>query len=141
MKNDVLFRYKEQFDKNGYFVFKNFLTKDFVSKLIDEINNASGTVKYFDNLNNLRRIEKLYDKGTNLINLNEIADACKPGIIKIFALPTISENGYSSLKISSSATSGCISPSYLKSTFFLSKISTAPLTFEVLSVVGWPNVE
>ena len=71
MKNDVLFRYKEQFDKNGYFVFKNFLTKDFVSKLIDEINNASGTVKYFDNLNNLRRIEKLYDKGMNLVNLNE----------------------------------------------------------------------
>ena len=63
--------YKKKFDNEGYFVFKNFLSKDFVSKLIDEINNASGTVKYFDNSNNLRRIEKLYDKGTNLIDLNE----------------------------------------------------------------------
>ena len=29
----------------------------------------------------------------DLISLNEIADACSPGIIKIFAFPTISENG------------------------------------------------
>lgn len=62
--------YKKEFDINGYFVFRNFLSKDFVLKLIDDINNASGTEKYFDNTNNLRRVEKLFNKGENLIYLN-----------------------------------------------------------------------
>ena len=44
---------------------------------------------------------------------------------------------YSSLR----ATSGCISPSNLKSTFFFFKISTASLICFVLLVIGWPKVE
>ncbi|SVD86804.1 uncharacterized protein METZ01_LOCUS439658, partial [marine metagenome] len=43
------------------------------------------------------------------------------------ALPTISEKGYSSAYSLFSATSGCISPSNLKSTFFFFNISTASL--------------
>lgn len=62
---------KKKFDIDGYFIFKKFLSKDFIIKLLDEINNASNTIRYSDNLNNLRRIEKLYDKGTNLIDLNK----------------------------------------------------------------------
>ena len=62
--------YKKKFDKYGYFIFKNFLSKIFVLKLIDDINKASYTEKYFDNTNKLRRIEKIYDKGKNLIDLN-----------------------------------------------------------------------
>ena len=63
--------YKKKFDIYGYFIFKDFLSKDFVSKLIDDINKASDIEKYFDNTNNLRRIEKIYDKGKNLIDLND----------------------------------------------------------------------
>ena len=44
---------------------------------------------------------------------------------------------YSSLR----ATSGCISPSNLKSTFIFFKISTASLICLVRLVMGWPNVE
>ena len=62
---------KKKFDNDGYFVFKNFLSKDFIVKLIEEINNAPNTVRYTDNSNNLRRLEKLYDKGKNLIDLNK----------------------------------------------------------------------
>ena len=62
--------HKKNFDINGYFIFKNFLSKDVVSKLIYEINTASDIEKYFDKTNNLRRIEKLYNKGKNLIYLN-----------------------------------------------------------------------
>ena len=62
---------KKKFDNEGYFVLKNFINKDFISHLIDEINNSPNTVKYFDNLKNLRRIEKLYNKGQYLISMNE----------------------------------------------------------------------
>ena len=63
--------YKQKFDNDGYFIFKNFVKSDFISQIINEINNSQNTNKYFDNLNNLRRIEKLYDKGEYLLNLNE----------------------------------------------------------------------
>ena len=62
---------KKKFDNDGYFVFKNFLSNDFIVKLIEEINIAPNTVRYSDNSNNLRRLEKLYDKGKNLIDLNK----------------------------------------------------------------------
>ena len=68
--NKSFLELKKKFDKDGYFVFKNFLSKDFISSLIEEIHNAPNTVKYSDNSNNLRRIEKLYNKGKNLIDLN-----------------------------------------------------------------------
>ena len=70
MKIDFLDN-KEKFDKNGYFICKNFFQKDFIVKLIEEIENSNNTVKYFDKLNNLRRIEKLYNKGNQLTNLNQ----------------------------------------------------------------------
>ena len=75
------------------------------------------------------------------IILLEIAALCWPGIIKMFAFPTISEKGYKSEYSSLRATSGCISPSNLKSTFFSFNISTASLICFVLLVIGWPNVE
>ena len=63
--------FKEKFNRDGYFVFKNFVDKDFILQLIDEINVSNDTEKYYDNLNNLRRIEKLFDKGQYLKKLNE----------------------------------------------------------------------
>jgi len=62
--------YKKEFNINGYFIVKDFLSKDIVLKLIDEIYKANDIEKYFDNTNKLRRIEKFYNKGENLINLN-----------------------------------------------------------------------
>ena len=63
--------YKQKFDNDGYFILKNFVKKDSISQILEEIDNSQNTIKYFDNLNNLRRIEKLYDKGQYLINLND----------------------------------------------------------------------
>ena len=58
--------YKKKFDVYGYFVFKDFSIKDFVSKLADNINKAPDIEKYFNHTNNLRIIKKIYDKGKNL---------------------------------------------------------------------------
>ncbi len=71
MKNDVSFTYKEQFDKNGYFVLKNFVEKKIIIQIINEIDKSKNTIKYFDDQDIIRRIEKLYDKGENLLLLNE----------------------------------------------------------------------
>ena len=77
MKNDFL-DFKQKFEDDGYFIFKNFVKKDFVTHLIDEVDNSLNTIKYFDNSNKLRRIEKIYDKGEYLINLNtKILDLLK----------------------------------------------------------------
>ena len=62
---------KNNFDIDGYFICKNIISKNIIKEIIDEINIASDTVKYFDNNNNLRRIEKLYDKGLQLKNTNQ----------------------------------------------------------------------
>lgn len=70
MKDD-LENFKKKFDKDGYFVVKNFFQKNHVDQLINEIDISTDTIKYFDNFNNLRRIEKLFDKGFQLKNLNE----------------------------------------------------------------------
>ena len=64
--------FRKRFETDGYFVIKNFVNKNFILQIIDEIEKSQNSIKYFDNQNNLRRIEKLYDKGTNLINLNEM---------------------------------------------------------------------
>ena len=70
MKTNFL-DFKQKFDDDGYFIFKNFVKKDFINHLIDEIDNSLDTIKYFDNSNKLRRIEKIFDKGEYLINLNK----------------------------------------------------------------------
>lgn len=70
MKIDFL-DYRRKYDKDGYFIFKDFVKKDFISQVIKEIDSSQNTIKYFDNSNNLRRIEKIYDKGPYLINLND----------------------------------------------------------------------
>ena len=69
--NNFFLQLKNRFDDDGYFILKSFLTKDFISNLIDEIDNSNNTIRYTDNSNNLRRVEKLYDKGKNLIDLNK----------------------------------------------------------------------
>jgi len=61
---------KKNFSDNGFFICKDVFKKEFIFKLIDEINSSKDTVKYFDNSNNLRRVEKLYDKGDFLKTLN-----------------------------------------------------------------------
>ena len=60
---------KKNFSDNGFFICKDVFKKEFIFKLIDEINSSKDTVKYFDNSNNLRRVEKLYDKGDFLKTL------------------------------------------------------------------------
>ena len=62
---------KNKINTSGYFVYRNYFNKEFALKVVEEINEAKNTVKYFDNNNNLRRVEKLYDKGPNLILLNK----------------------------------------------------------------------
>ena len=62
---------KKKFDNDGYFIYKNFFPKEFISDLVEEINQSEGTVRYYDNQNFLRRIEKLYDKGEKLRKLND----------------------------------------------------------------------
>jgi len=69
--NNFFLQLKNRFDHDGYFILKKFLSKDFISNLIDEIENSNNTIRYSDNSNNLRRIEKLHDKGKNLIDLNK----------------------------------------------------------------------
>tara|TARA_Y100000591_G_scaffold330796_2_gene362837 strand:+ start:245 stop:988 length:744 start_codon:yes stop_codon:yes gene_type:complete len=63
--------FKKEYDKNGYFIIKNFVDKNFILNLINEIQKSKNTNKYFDNSNNLRRIEKFYNKGPFLIDLNK----------------------------------------------------------------------
>tara|TARA_Y100000591_G_C21701448_1_gene628500 strand:+ start:209 stop:952 length:744 start_codon:yes stop_codon:yes gene_type:complete len=62
---------KKKFDRDGYFICKNFFSNEIINQLIDEINKSKNTIKYYDNFKFLRRIEKLYDKGTQLKNLND----------------------------------------------------------------------
>ena len=70
MNNDFL-SYKKSFDNDGYFICKNFFSRNFITVLVDEIDKSNNTIKYYDNLKFLRRIEKLYDKGKQLKKLNE----------------------------------------------------------------------
>ena len=62
---------KNKFYEDGFFVYKDIFEKDYILKIIDEINKAKNTVKYYDSKKNLRRVEKLYNKGIYLNNLNE----------------------------------------------------------------------
>ena len=71
MGNHIVSHYKEKFDNDGFFIFKNFVEKKFIDQIINEIENSKNTLKYFDNHDVLRRIEKIYDKGDNLLLLNK----------------------------------------------------------------------
>lgn len=71
MSNYTTSDYKEKFDNDGYFVFKNFVDKKFIIQIINEIDKSKNTIKYLDNNDELRRIEKIYDKGKNLLLLNK----------------------------------------------------------------------
>ena len=62
---------KKKFYENGFFICKKAFDNNFLLRIVDEINKAENTLKYFDNQNNLRRIEKFYNKGVSLITLNE----------------------------------------------------------------------
>jgi 2-aminoethylphosphonate dioxygenase len=62
---------KKKISTEGFFTYKNAFDKKFISNVINDIDNAKGTIKYFDNNKNLRRIEKLYDKGNSLNLLNK----------------------------------------------------------------------
>jgi ectoine hydroxylase-related dioxygenase (phytanoyl-CoA dioxygenase family) len=61
---------KEDYNSRGFFICKNFFTKEYVNILINEITHSKDNIKYFDKKNRLRRIEKLYDKGEFLIDAN-----------------------------------------------------------------------
>ena len=56
---------KKKGDIDGYFICKNIISKNIIEELIDEINVATNTVKYFDNYNNIRRIENYMTKVNN----------------------------------------------------------------------------
>lgn len=58
------------FDNCGYFKIEKFFDKEFIKRLIKEIERANNVKRYYDQNNKLRRIEKLYDKGLYLNNLN-----------------------------------------------------------------------
>ena len=62
---------KSNFSKNGYLVIKKILKNNLTNKIIKEIDDADGTIKYFDGKGIIRRIEKIYDKGKELKNLNQ----------------------------------------------------------------------
>ncbi len=62
--------YIKKFDNDGYFVVPNFLNKDEISKILDEINKSEDTDVYKDRNNVIRRIEKIYDKGKYLKEIN-----------------------------------------------------------------------
>ncbi len=62
---------KKDFEMKGFFKCKKIFSKDYISVLIDEINNSKNNNKYYDKSNKLRRIEKIYDKGKYLIDANK----------------------------------------------------------------------
>jgi 2-aminoethylphosphonate dioxygenase len=63
---------KNLFNNNGFFVCKNVFDKDFIQKILEDIEVAKDTIKYFDSQKNLRRVEKLYNKSDSLKKLNEV---------------------------------------------------------------------
>lgn len=63
-------KFKKQYKQNGYFIVKNAIKKNIVSKILKEINFSKNTEIYFDRKNKIRRIEKIYNKGKNLKKIN-----------------------------------------------------------------------
>jgi len=68
MENNLVNR--KQYKENGYFITKNFFSKDIISQIIKELENIKNVDKYFDKKGRLRRIERLYNKVDLLIEIN-----------------------------------------------------------------------
>jgi ectoine hydroxylase-related dioxygenase (phytanoyl-CoA dioxygenase family) len=64
-------KFKNTFQKKGFFIKRNFFEKNLINKIFKEVNLAKGVIKYYDKKKNIRRIEKLYNKGTYLKYLNK----------------------------------------------------------------------
>ena len=62
--------YKEKFDTDGYYKIENFLTREEVNKIIEEIDNFKDVDIYRDRNNKIRRIERIYDEGETLKKVN-----------------------------------------------------------------------
>ena len=64
MNNDFL-SYKKSFDNDGYFICKNFFSRNFITVLVDEIDKSNNTIKYYDNLKFLRKLKNYMTKVNN----------------------------------------------------------------------------
>ena len=62
--------YKKKFDQDGYFKVENFLNKNEISKVIEEINESSDVDVFKDKNNLIRRVERFYNKGEYLSLIN-----------------------------------------------------------------------
>ena len=62
--------YKKKFDQDGYFKIENFLNKNEISKVIEEINESSDVDVFKDKNNLIRRVERFYNKGEYLSLIN-----------------------------------------------------------------------
>ena len=94
---------------------------------ISEVEDRKGTIS-IGWPNPINRGPITFAPPNDFIILYEIAALCWPGIINIFAFPTIPEKEYSDLYSSFKATSGCISPSNWKSTFLSHSTFGQPIT-------------
>ena len=63
-------KFIEEFNTKGYFKVTQFINKNMIDKIIDEIKCITDITIYKDRKNQLRRLEQLYNKGPNLNNLN-----------------------------------------------------------------------
>ena len=66
-----MINYKKKFIDDGFLVFKKFIDKKFVIKILEEIKKAKKVDIYYDKKNKLRRIERIYNKGHHLNILNK----------------------------------------------------------------------
>ena len=62
---------RKDFSKKGHICCRKVFENNFVSKIINEINQSKNNIKYYDSSNNLVRIEKLYNQGKYLKDLND----------------------------------------------------------------------
>lgn len=75
IKKYLIEKIKKEYDKNGYFVLKNFFNKKKINKVNSDIINLVKSDKdidiYYDRKNRIRRVERLYDKTKDLNNINK----------------------------------------------------------------------
>ena len=77
----------KNYEKNGFVKIEKVFKKNFISKIINDINNAKKIDKYFDKYGNIRRVEKLYNKSQNLKKLDlEIRRILKKIMIKDYLI-------------------------------------------------------
>ena len=63
--------FKKKFDIDGYFKVENFITKEEINKIIEEINNLKDVDIYKDRNNKIRRIERIYNKDKYLNKIHD----------------------------------------------------------------------